>query len=223
MGRFCSLIIMGPPGAGKGTQARVIAERLGLLHIDCGQVVRNEVASQTDFGLKAKEYMLAGRLVPDELIIGIMLKRLELPDCAGGVLLDGFPRTVEQAKGLDNYLAGRNAKLDYIIYLGISESTAVKRLTSRRYCPSCGKVFNILTAPSKAEGVCDNCGGRIEQRPDDKPETVILRLKVYELETAPLREYYKNNDGYIEFDGDKPGEAVTEDIIDAINASGRCK
>jgi len=223
MSRFCSLIIMGPPGAGKGTQARVISERLGVLHIDCGQVVRKEVASQTEFGLKAKEYMLAGRLVPDELIIGIMLKRLKVADCANGFLLDGFPRTVEQAKGLDNYLSAKDAKLDYIIFLGITERTAIQRLTSRRFCPSCGRVFNILTAPPKVEGVCDNCGREIEQRPDDKPETVIARLKVYELETAPLRNYYKDSEGYLEFDGDKPGEAVTEDVIDAINAGGRCK
>ena len=222
MAASCKLIILGPPGAGKGTQARLIAHRLGILHIDCGQVIRGEVSGETEFGKQAKEHMLAGRLVPDELIINMMLKRLSEPGGPDGFLLDGFPRTVIQAEGLDKYLAGKGDGLDYIIYLGISEETVVGRLTSRRYCPACGAVFNILTAPPKVEGICDACGGELKQRPDDLPETVIERLKVYDEETSPLRDYYRKSDGYLEFDGDKAGEEVTDKIIDAITAGGGC-
>jgi adenylate kinase len=213
---------MGPPGAGKGTQARVIAECLGLLHIDCGRLIRQEVADETELGGKAKEHMLAGRLVPDELIIGMMLKRLDAPDSAKGFLLDGFPRTLEQVEGLEKYLADKDERLDYVIYLGVSEETAVKRLSSRQYCPSCGMVFNLLTAPPEVEGVCDKCAGKLEQRGDDKPETVLERLDVYEEETAPLREYYEKADGYLEINGDKSSDEVSEEILAAIKTGGRC-
>jgi len=219
----CKLIILGPPGAGKGTQARVIAERLGISHIDCGQVVRGEVNGETGFGKQAKEHMLAGRLVPDELIIDMMLGRLSGRSSYEGYMLDGFPRTVVQAEGLEKFLTAKGEKLDYIIYLGISEETAVRRLSSRRYCPACGAVYNIATMPPKVEGICDKCGGEIKQRPDDMPDTVIERLKVYEAETLPLVDYFRESGGYLAVDGDKDGEEVTEEVLKAVKAGGRCK
>ena len=223
MGLGCNLIIMGPPGAGKGTQAELISHRFDVPHVDMGLLVRNEVKRETEFGLKAKEHMLAGRLVPDALIIAMITKRLESPDCAHGFLLDGFPRTVIQAKSLDDYFAVKGSKLDFIFDLYVDQETAVKRLSSRRYCPACGAIYNILTAPPKVDEICDNCGGKIEQRPDDKAETIIERWKVYDKETAPLRVYYKNFDGYTEIDGNKPGEVVSEEIIKAINAGSQCR
>jgi adenylate kinase len=216
------LIILGPPGAGKGTQAKAIAGELGLCHIDCGNVIRHEVAEQTDFGRMAKEHMLAGRLVPDELVIDIMLKRLDAADCANGFLLDGFPRTVVQAEGLDAFLTWKKNRLDFMIYLDISPEIAVKRLSSRRYCPVCGRTYNVLFAPPKVEGICDEEGATLEIRPDDKPETVIERIRVYEKQTSPLRAYYGENPGYMEFDGGKPGETVTGEIVGKIKSEGGC-
>jgi len=217
----CRLIILGPPGAGKGTQARLIAESLGVKHLDCGQVIRNEVSDETVFGKKAREHMVSGGLVPDELIIEMMLKRLSEQDCIGGFLLDGFPRTVKQARGLDGFLIDNGFRLDYIIYLGISEETAVSRLSARRYCPACGRVYNLQTMPPVVEGQCD-CGGQLEQRPDDMPDTVLNRLRVYREETAPLIDYYSKSEGYMEFDGGKPGEEVTGDIVKSVLEGGRC-
>ena len=222
MANGCNLIILGPPGAGKGTQAKLIAQRLGVCHIDCGNVIRHEVTGQTEFGRKAKEHMLAGRLVPDDLVIDIMLKRLDSTDCGNGFLLDGFPRTVYQAEGLDKFLAGRDNRLDFMIYLDVSGDTAVRRLSSRRYCPVCGRTYNVVTAPPKLEGICDFDGEKLQTRPDDRPDTIIERIRVYEQETSPLRKYYGGNQGYMEFDGGKPGETVTEEIIDRIRVGGRC-
>ncbi len=221
MANGCRLIILGPPGAGKGTQARQIALKIGVKHVDCGQVVRGEVTNETEFGRKAKEYMVSGRLVPDELIIGIMHKCLGQEECADGFLLDGFPRTVVQAKALDEFLDGCGVHLDYIICLEITEETAVKRLSSRRYCPKCGRVYNLLTMPPKVPGQCE-CGGKLEQRPDDMPETILNRMKVYEKETAPLIDFYSDRDGYLEFDGNKPGEEVSDEIVRAIREGGNC-
>lgn len=218
----CNLIILGPPGAGKGTQAKGVSEKLGIAHIDCGRVVRDEVSGKTEFGRKAEEYMDAGRLVPDELIIGMMLKRIGEPGCDGGYLLDGFPRTLQQARGLDEFLSGKGKRLDYILSLAIDEDTAVRRLSSRRYCPACGSVFNVLTAPPKMDGICDNCAGELVQRTDDKPETIIERLKVYEAETAPVKEYYRNAEGYMEFDSSGDPGVVMEEIVTAIREGGRC-
>jgi len=222
LAKGCNLIILGPPGAGKGTQAKAIAGELGLCHIDCGNVIRHEVAEQTEFGRTAKEHMLAGRLVPDELVIDIMLKRLDATDCANGFLLDGFPRTVGQAEGLDAFLNGKNNRLDFMIYLDISPETAVERLSSRRYCPVCGRTYNVLTAPPKVEGICDDDGTKLEVRPDDKPDTVINRIEVYEKQTSPLRAYYGEKAGYLEFDGGKPGDEVTGEIVGKIKSKGGC-
>jgi adenylate kinase len=218
----CILIILGPPGAGKGTQAKGISEELGIPHIDCGQTIRDEVSEKSEFGLKAKEIVSTGGLVPDELIIGVILKRISKSDCEEGFLLDGFPRTLEQARGLDAFLVARGTGLDYILSLVVDEDIAVRRLSARRYCPACGSIFNISTAPSKVEGVCDKCGGEIVQRPDDKPETIIERFWVYAEETAPLIEYYKAESGYREFDGGRDTGFVFNEIISVIREEGSC-
>ncbi len=220
--RRCNLIILGAPGAGKGTQAQVVSKQLGVPHVDCGRVVRSEVAEKTEFGAKAEGYMVQGKLVPDDLMIGIVLKRLNRPDYKDGFLLDGFPRTLDQAVKLDEFLDDSASRLDYVISLGISEETAVRRLSSRRVCPVDGRVYNLLTAPPGNEDTCDVCQNKLVQRPDDMPGTIIERLKVYHEETAPLIEYYKSGDGFLDIDGGGETDVVSESIMSAIRERGRC-
>jgi adenylate kinase len=220
--RKCNLIILGPPGAGKGTQARVVAKSLGVPHVDCGRVLRDEAAAETEFGVKATEFVVKGKLVPDELIISIMLKRIRQPDCDVGFLLDGFPRTLGQAKGLDRQLEACGERLDNIISLSISEETTIERLSSRRYCPADGRVYNIFTAPPATDGECDDCGGDLIQRTDDEPDTIRERFRVYHRETEPLIEYYSSNEGFLDINGGLDADVVAVNIISAIRAGGRC-
>ncbi len=216
------MIILGPPGAGKGTQSKAVAEKIGIAHVDCGHVIRDEVSGKTAFGSKAEEYIVSGKLVPDELIIGMILHRLSYPDCGSGYLLDGFPRTLEQARRLDEFLAGQRKNLDYVLSIELDEDAAVKRLSSRRYCQACGSVFNLLTVPPKEGGMCDNCGGKLMKRLDDKPDTIKERFKIYKAETEPVKEYYKDTVGYFEVDGNKASDVLTEEIVKAIREGGRC-
>lgn len=216
------MIILGPPGAGKGTQAGAVANKLGIAHVDCGHVIRDEVSGKTDFGSKAEEYIVSGKLVPDELIIVMILHRLGYPDCESGYILDGFPRTLEQARELDEFLTEHGKNLDYVVSIELDEDAAVKRLSSRRYCPACGAVFNLLTVLPIEDGLCDKCGGKLMQRLDDKPGTIKERFKIYKAETEPVKEYYKGTIGYFEVDGGKPLDALTEEIVLAIKEGGHC-
>lgn len=216
------MIILGPPGAGKGTQAKAVAEKIGIAHVDCGHVIRDEVSGKTDFGSKAEEYIVSGKLVPDELIIGMILHRLSYADCESGYLLDGFPRTLGQARRLDEFLADQEKNLDYVLSIELDEDAAVKRLSSRRYCPACGSVFNLLTVPPKEDGKCDNCGGKLMKRLDDKPGTIKERFRIYKIETEPVKEYYKDTVGFFEVDGNKASDTLTEEIVLAIREGGRC-
>ena len=180
------IILLGAPGAGKGTQAEIISQKLGIPTISTGNILRAAVKAGTPIGLEAKRYMDAGKLVPDEVIIGIIQERLAQADCAGGFILDGVPRTIAQAEALDAH----GIRFDAVLSLEIADDVIAGRLTGRRTCHACGATYHVVTAPPKAEGVCDKCGGALEQRKDDMPETVQHRLQVYHTETEPLKDFY---------------------------------
>lgn len=206
------VIFLGAPGAGKGTQASVLAQKKGIPHISTGDMFREAVSKGTELGLKAKEYMDRGELVPDEVVIGIVKERLSAPDCASGCILDGFPRTVAQAEALDRVLAEMGKQLDYVINIKVSEEEIIRRLTGRRTCKRCGAIYHMVYNPPARDGVCDKCGGELYQRDDDTEETVRNRLKVYEEKTAPLIDYYSRTGKLVDVDGEKPVEEVTAQI-----------
>ena len=180
------LILLGPPGAGKGTQAEIISQKLGIPTISTGNILRAAVKNGTPVGLKAKEYMDAGKLVPDEVIIGVISERLAEADCQNGFILDGVPRTIPQAEALEK--AG--ISFDAVVSIEISDEEIVERMAGRRVCTACGAPYHVKNMPPKVEGVCDACGGKLEARADDKPEVVRDRLQVYHKETAPLKDFY---------------------------------
>ena len=180
------IILLGAPGAGKGTQSEIISRKLGIPTISTGNILRAAVKEGTPIGLQAKSYMDAGKLVPDEIIIGIIQERLAEPDCAGGFILDGVPRTIAQAEALERH----GIRFDAVLSLEVADSVIEARMTGRRTCHGCGATYHIVAAPPKTEGVCDKCGGRLVQRKDDAPETVKARLEVYHKETEPLKDFY---------------------------------
>ena len=186
-----NLILLGAPGAGKGTQAEVISETLKIPTISTGNMIREALKSGTEMGRKAKEYVDAGKLVPDEVVIGIIKERLAQPDCADGFILDGFPRTIHQADLLGEALRELNNPLDRVIYFKVDDELLLQRLTARQNCRKCGEIYNKLFMPSKVEGVCDKCGGELFQRPDDSLETAKSRLEVFYKQTQPLIDYYE--------------------------------
>ena len=181
------IILLGAPGAGKGTQAEIISKKLGIPTISTGNILRAAVKAGTPIGLEAKSYMDAGKLVPDEVIIGIIQERLAESDCANGFILDGVPRTIAQAEALDAH----GIHFDAVLSLEIADSVIEARMTGRRTCHTCGATYHIVAAPPKQEGICDKCGGELEQRKDDQPETVKHRLEVYHNETEPRKDYYQ--------------------------------
>ncbi len=181
-----NLILLGAPGAGKGTQAEILCKKLGIPSISTGNILRAAIKDGTPTGLKAKSFMDAGQLVPDEVIIGIVDERLKQDDCAKGCILDGVPRTIAQAEAIEK--AG--IRIDAVIAIEISEEEILRRMSGRRVCEACGSSYNVEAVPPKVEGICDNCGGKLIQRKDDTPETVRERLKVYHKETAPLVDFY---------------------------------
>ncbi len=185
-----NLILLGPPGAGKGTQAKILAKKFEIPQISTGDILRGAVKEQTPMGIKAKGYMDAGALVPDEVVVGIVEERLARPDCAGGFILDGFPRTVGQADALKRTLAGMGKTIEHVISITIDKEELLGRITGRRTCRLCGKGYHLLFDPPKRNGACDECGGELFQRDDDKEETMRNRLDVYEKQTAPLIAYY---------------------------------
>jgi len=185
------LVFLGPPGAGKGTQAAVLKERVALAHISTGDILRDEVRRGTALGVRAKSFMDAGKLVPDDVIVGMMETRLQASDCASGFLLDGFPRTVPQAEALDRTLERLGLPLDAAILFEIDDEEVVRRLAGRRVCGGCGAIYNVSYHRPQREGVCDACGAAVIQRDDDREETVRRRLAVYHDQTAPLIEYYR--------------------------------
>lgn len=207
-----NIIMLGPPGAGKGTQAQMLAEKYGIPQISTGDILRAAVAEGTELGKKAKEYMDKGQLVPDEVVIGIVKERLSKPDCEKGFILDGFPRTVAQAEALDGILKEMGKKIDYVINIVVPDEEILKRLTGRRTCKVCGAMYHIIYNPPKVEGKCDKCGGDLYQRDDDKEETIKNRLSVYHSQTAPLIDYYRKKGVLIDIDGTKDIKTIFQDI-----------
>jgi adenylate kinase len=208
------LVLMGAPGAGKGTQAERIVEKYGIPHISTGDMFRAAIKGGTELGLKAKSYMDAGNLVPDEVTIGIVQDRLSKDDCVKGFLLDGFPRTVTQAEALETILDELNRPLDFAVNIDVPKDNLMERLTGRRICKSCGATYHLFFNPPKQEGTCDKCGGELYQRPDDNEETVGRRLEVYMQQTKPLLDFYEEK-GYLKnIDGDQEIDKVFSDLQD---------
>ncbi|MEA4901714.1 adenylate kinase [Desulfitobacterium sp.] len=209
-------ILMGPPGAGKGTQAAGLIEKYQIPHISTGDMFRSAIKAGTPLGLKAKQFMDAGSLVPDEVTIGIVAERLAEKDCVAGFLLDGFPRTIAQADALDKILVDLKMKLDGVLNIEAAEAKLIERLTGRRICRQCGATYHMVFNPPSAEGVCDKCGGELYQRSDDTLETAKNRLDVYNLQTQPLIEYYQRKGILKKINGDQDISKVLEDILAAL-------
>ncbi|MDD2979465.1 MAG: adenylate kinase [Hespellia sp.] len=195
------IVMLGAPGAGKGTQAKKIAEKYQIPHISTGDIFRANIKAGTELGSKAKTYMDKGLLVPDELVVDLVVDRVNQDDCSKGYVLDGFPRTIPQAEALDEALATLGQKMDYAINIEVKDEDIISRMSGRRACVDCGATYHIVNIPPKKEGICDNCGGELILRDDDKPETVKKRLGVYHDQTQPLIEYYTNKKILVEVDG----------------------
>lgn len=210
------VVFLGAPGAGKGTQAAVVAGQLKLAHIATGDLFRQAIAAGTELGKKAKSYTEKGVLVPDEITIGMVLERIAKPDVAQGAIFDGFPRNLEQAQALDKAFKERGKSIDKVIYIKVGEEELLKRLGGRWVCRQCQAPYHETDSPPKVPGKCDRCGGELYQRPDDNPETVKERLKVYFSRTAPLIDYYKRSGKLAEVDGQGKPEDISNRILAAL-------
>ena len=211
-----NILFMGPPGAGKGTQAEHIVNEFGIPHISTGDAFRLAIKQGTPVGVKAKEYIDQGLLVPDDVTIGIVEERLQQSDCEKGFLLDGFPRTLSQAEALDDILSRMNTSLDHVINLKVDRDKLLARLTGRRICKSCGSTYHVIFNPPKQEGICDKCGGELYQRSDDNEESVGIRLDEYNNKTAPLLTFYENKGLLRQIDGDQEIDAVSAQIASLL-------
>ena len=210
------IIMLGAPGAGKGTQAKMLAEKYSIPHISTGDIFRANIKEGTDLGKKAKEYMDKGLLVPDELVVDLVMDRFKADDCKNGYILDGFPRTIPQAEALDSALAAVGEKMDYAINVEVPDENIVNRMSGRRACVGCGATSHIKYNPTKVEGICDVCGKELILRDDDKPETVLNRLKVYHDQTQPLIDYYGKAGIVKEVDGTVDMNDVFQAIVDIL-------
>ncbi len=216
-----NLVFLGPPGAGKGTQADLVGKARGVAHISTGDILREAVAAGSALGMKAKGFMNSGGLVPDDLVISLVAERLEREDCSEGFILDGFPRTIAQAEALDRTLTERGRSLDAVIYFAVDDDQVVRRLSGRRICGGCGGNYHVDFMPPASEGVCDKCGGELYQRDDDKAGTVRERLKVYYDQTADLIDYYRGQSLLMEVDASRsPGE-VRSDVDEKLSGGRR--
>ena len=207
-----NLILLGAPGAGKGTQAEMLLERLHIPSISTGNMLREAMKNGTDLGKQVKSCMDSGALVPDQLVLGIVAERTQQPDCANGFILDGVPRTLAQAEALDKM----GVRIDHVVSIELSDEEVESRMTGRRVCTGCGASYHIVANPTKVEGVCDLCGGQVTTRKDDAPETVRNRLSVYHQSTEVLKDYYKSTGKLRVIDGSQPIEDVFQDILRAI-------
>lgn len=210
------IIMLGAPGAGKGTQAKMIAGRYDIPHISTGDIFRANIKEGTELGKKAKTYMDKGELVPDELVVDLVVDRLAKEDAKKGYVLDGFPRTIPQAAALDDALLKLNEKIDYVIDVDVPDENIIARMSGRRACTACGGTFHIVHVPPKKEGICDLCGGELILRDDDKPETVKNRLDVYHNQTQPLIDYYNKKEILKAIDGTKDVNDVFDDIVSIL-------
>ena len=211
------LILLGAPGSGKGTQAGNVAEKLSMSHVASGDLFRAAVKRGDELGGKVKSFMEQGLLVPDDITIQMIMERIQEPDCAKGFMLDGFPRTLEQAKALDSAMKKRGKEIDRVFYINVSTEELVRRLGGRFICRDCQSPYHIVSSPPKVEGKCDQCGGELYQRADDTPETVRKRIDVYMSETAPLIDYYKASGKLIEIDGEGEIDGISQSLIEAIS------
>ena len=210
------IIMLGAPGAGKGTQAKKIAAQYSIPHISTGDIFRANIKNNTELGQKAKTYMDKGELVPDSLVVDLIMDRFKEADCVNGYVLDGFPRTIPQAEALDNALKANGEKVDFAINVEVPDENIINRMSGRRACVGCGATYHIKYNPTKVEGVCDACGEKLILRDDDKPETVKNRLSVYHEQTQPLIDYYNKAGVLAEVDGTKDMEDVFKDIVNIL-------
>ena len=211
------MVLLGPPGAGKGTHAKILGERYQIPHISTGDLLRSQIQQNTALGKRAKSFIDSGKLVPDEVVIDMVRERLEQTDAAGGFILDGFPRTVEQAKALDQMLETRKTPLNLVLEFRTSEKVIVDRLSGRRACTHCGATYHIRNIPPKREGICDACGKPLIQRKDDTPDTILKRLGVYEEQTAPLIEFYKKRKLLQVVNGDLEIAPLQKELLGAFH------
>lgn len=210
------LILFGPPGAGKGTQAKRLEAKLGTPQLSTGDMLRAARREGTELGRKAAEFMDNGLLVPDEVVVGLIAERIEKPDAQAGFLLDGFPRTVPQAEALDAMLAAKGQHIDRVLSIEVPDENIVRRLSARRSCPQCNAVYHLEHMPPKVEGTCDRDGAALVQREDDRPETIKRRLEAFHAQTAPLKQLYKDRGLLVEVDGTKTPDAVFAAILEAL-------
>lgn len=210
------VILLGAPGAGKGTQAKFLEEHTGLVHVASGDLFRRALRQGTELGMLAKLYMDRGELVPDEVVIRMIVERISQSDCANGVVFDGFPRTKEQTRALEAELQEHGRKIDQVLYLSVPDVVLLRRIAGRQTCKTCGSIYNIYYFPSKRPEICDTCGGKLYQRSDDSMETARHRLAVYFAQTMPLIEYYREHGNLIEIDGQREITLVAEAMIQAL-------
>lgn len=212
------IIMLGAPGAGKGTQAKKIASEFNIPHISTGDIFRENIKNQTELGKKAQEYMDKGLLVPDELVLELIMDRFNEPDCKNGYVLDGFPRTIPQAKALDEALEKKNDKIQFAIDVDVPDEVIIRRMAGRRVCPNCGRTYHVETLRPKTEGICDACNTELVLRDDDNPETVKKRLNVYHEQTQPLLDYYKEKGILHSIDGTKSIDDIYNEIVSVLTA-----
>jgi len=212
-----NIILLGPPGAGKGTQAKMMIEKYHIPQISTGDMLRAALKERTPLGLKAKEYMDKGALVPDEVVIGLIQERLQEADCKNGYILDGFPRTVAQAEALDRVLAGLGSKIDHVISIEVDKGDLLKRLTGRRTCRQCGAMYHVIFTPPLNKDICDKCQGPLYQRDDDNEDTVRNRLEVYDAQTFPLIQYYQQEGLVRKIDGIGSIQQIFENIVKTLS------
>lgn len=212
------IIMLGAPGAGKGTQAKKLSAKYGIPHISTGDIFRANIKNGTELGTKAKVYMDQGLLVPDELVVDLVVDRFKAPDCEKGYVLDGFPRTIPQAKALDDALAKNGDAVEFAIDVDVPDTNIIRRMSGRRACVNCGGTYHVVTIPPKKEGICDACGGELILREDDKPETVEKRLAIYHEQTQPLIDYYQGKGILKSVDGTKDLEIIFDEIVNIVEA-----
>ncbi len=211
------IVVLGAPGAGKGTQANMISKKYNIPHISTGDILRHNIKNETPLGKKADAYMSGGNLVPDEIVLELVSERFKEPDCKRGYVLDGFPRTIVQAEKLDKILEHTGQGLESVIDVKVPDADIVARMTGRRVCSNCGATYHIVSIPSKIEGICDDCGSKLELRDDDTKETVKKRLKVYHNQTAPLIDYYDQKNILKIVDGTKDKDQVFDEIVGILD------
>jgi len=214
--------MIGAPGAGKGTQATVMSEKFVIPHISTGDIFRSNISKKTELGIEAKKYIDKGLLVPDELVVNIVIDRLQEKDCSNGFVLDGFPRTIPQAKALDQQLINANSSIDYVIDVEVPDEVIIKRMAGRRVCPKCGEPWHTKYKTTLVENICDRCGESLIRRKDDDPATVEKRLTVYHDQTQPLIDYYRGKGLLVEVDGTKDLKEVSKSIIATLEM-GKCQ